>query len=129
MDLQIVLMCLKTEASAMYCKQKLQLHNFTVLNNKDVTLFVCHESNGGVTANEFTSCVVDFITSQDDKFRMVTIISDRSNYQNRNKVLASALSNLSSEKNLLIRQLFLEKGHTMMECDSVHATLEKYCVP
>ncbi|KAF2888825.1 hypothetical protein ILUMI_17348, partial [Ignelater luminosus] len=27
------------------------------------------------------------------------------------------------------RQLYLEKGHTMMECDSVHATLEKYFIP
>lgn len=131
MDLQSVLLCPKTEASAMYYKQKLQLHNFTifVLNNKDVTLYVWHESNGGVTSNEFTSCLIHFITSQAENFRMVTIISDGCNYQNRNKVLASALSSLASEKNLLIRQLILEKGHTMMECDSVHATLEKYFVP
>lgn len=130
-DLQSVLLCPKTEASAMYYKQKLQLHNFTfyVLNNKDVTLYVWHESNGGVTSNEFTSCVIDFISSQADKFSKYTIISDGYNYQNRNRVLASALSGLASEKNLLIRQLFLEKGHTMMECDSIHATLEKYFVP
>ncbi|KAF2883383.1 hypothetical protein ILUMI_22796 [Ignelater luminosus] len=27
------------------------------------------------------------------------------------------------------KQLFLEKGHTMMECDSVHAISEKYFIP
>ncbi|KAF2882615.1 hypothetical protein ILUMI_23561 [Ignelater luminosus] len=26
-------------------------------------------------------------------------------------------------------QLYLEKGHTMIECDSVHTTLEKYFIP
>ncbi|XP_050063021.1 52 kDa repressor of the inhibitor of the protein kinase-like [Aphis gossypii] len=48
MDLQSVLLCPKTDASAMYYKQKLQLHNFTIyrLNDKDVTLYVWHEGNG-----------------------------------------------------------------------------------
>ncbi|CAG9828328.1 unnamed protein product [Diabrotica balteata] len=130
-DLQSVLLCPKTEASRMFYKQKLQLHNFTifVLNNKDVSLYVWHESNGGVSSNEFTSCIVDFLSSKLDIYKKFTIISDGCNYQNRNKVLASALSDLAIQKNILIQQLFLEKGHTMMECDSVHATLEKYFVP
>lgn len=63
MDLQSVLLCPKTDASAMYYKQKLQLHNFTIyrLNDKDVTLYVWHEGNGSVSANEFTSCIIQYI--------------------------------------------------------------------
>lgn len=55
MDLQSVLLAPKLEASAIYYKQKLQIHNFTVfeLNSKTVDLYVWHECNGGVTANEF----------------------------------------------------------------------------
>lgn len=131
MDLQSVLLCPRTEASKMYYKQKLQLHNFTiyVLNNKDVTLYVWHESNGGVSMNEFTTCIVDFVSNQSNNYTKVTLISDGCNYQNRNKALASALSNLAINKSITIEQMFLEKGHTMMECDSVHATLEKLFVP
>lgn len=57
------------------------------------------------------------------------LISDGCNAQNRNKVLASALHDFSISKNIEIEQLFLQKGHTMMEADSVHATLEKYFIP
>lgn len=63
MDLQSVLLAPKTLASAMYYKQKLQVHNFTIygLNNGNVTLYVWHEGQGGVSANEFTSCIIDFL--------------------------------------------------------------------
>ncbi|CAH2004694.1 unnamed protein product [Acanthoscelides obtectus] len=131
MDLQSVLLCPKTDASRMYYKQKLQLHNFTifVLNNKEVSLYVWHESNGGVSSNEFATCVIDFLSSCEHKYQTVTLISDGCTYQNRNKVLGSALRDYAVQSGILIRQLFLEKGHTMMECDSVHASLEKYFVP
>lgn len=57
MDLQSVLTCPKLLASQSYYKLKMQLHNFTIysLNDKKVSLYAWHESNGGVTANEFTS--------------------------------------------------------------------------
>lgn len=131
MDLQSILLSPKLITSQAYYKQKLQVHNFTIYNLKDgeVTLYVWHEANGGVTANEFTSCITDFITNLPPTCTMVTLISDGCNYQNRNKVLASALSDLAKAKDITVEQLFLEKGHTMMECDSVHATLEHYFSP
>lgn len=45
MDLQSVLLAPKTLASAIYYKQKLQVHNFTIysLKDKEVTLYVWHE--------------------------------------------------------------------------------------
>ncbi|CAG9834607.1 unnamed protein product [Diabrotica balteata] len=105
---------------------KLQLHNFSIyLNNtQDVHLYVWHEANGGVTSNEFTSCIVDFLKKQ-TAYKKFILISDGCSYQTRNKVLASALANLSKTQNVEIEQIILEKGHTMMEVDSVHSTLEK----
>lgn len=128
MDLQSVLLCPKTEASAMYYKQKRQLHNFTIyrLNDKDVTLYVWHERNGGVSANKFTSCIIQYIDTLPNEVTEVVLISDGCNYQNRNKTLTSALSTLATTKSINIEQLFLTKGHTMMEADNVHSTLEHY---
>lgn len=41
------------------------------------------------------------------------------------------LASLSYKKQsqVIIRQLFLRKGHTMMEAESVHSTLEHYFCP
>lgn len=129
MDLQSVLTCPKLLASESYYKLKLQVHNFTIyaLNNKKVTLYVWHEANGGVSSNEFTSCVIDYLSEElKNNFNYFILISDGCNYQNRNKTLASALNDFSIENNVTVQQLFLEKGHTMMEADSVHSTLEHY---
>ncbi|KAJ8865647.1 hypothetical protein PR048_033167 [Dryococelus australis] len=46
-------------------------------------------------------------------------------YQNRNKVLANAILNLATEENFTIHQKYLVKGHTQMEIDSVHSTIER----
>ena len=72
MDVQSVLLAPKLQASAVYYKKKLQLHNFTIyeLNNSDVTLYVWNETDGCVTYNEFTSCIVDY--SQPAKTQKVT---------------------------------------------------------
>ena len=126
MDLQSVLLCPRLQASAVYYHMKLQLHNFSLykLNDGSVTLYVWNESSGAVTANEFTSCVTDYIINLPDEVEQVILISDGCSYQNRNRVLSSALADISKMKNITVEQLILEKGHTMMEVDSVHATLE-----
>ncbi|KAF2901005.1 hypothetical protein ILUMI_05180 [Ignelater luminosus] len=46
-----------------------------------------------------------------------------------NKVLSSASSNIAVEKFIVLNQLHLEKGRTMMEADNVHFTLEQYFKP
>lgn len=131
MDLQSVLLCPKLLVSKIYYSQKLQLHDFTIycLNNADVFLYVWHEGEGAVTSNEFVSCVSDFIKKMCDKYEEIVLISDGCNYQNRNRVLSSELLNLAVNNNIIIRQLILEKGHTMMEADSVHSTLENLFIP
>jgi hypothetical protein len=68
----------------------------------------------------------------------VVLISDGCNYQNRNKTLACTLSTFATTKNIttvilllyynsyITIEQFLTKGHTMMEADNVHSTLEHY---
>ena len=62
MDLQSVLLCPRWKASALYYKTKLCVHNFTVydLVGKHCVCYVWNECEGGLTGNEFASCVVDF---------------------------------------------------------------------
>jgi hypothetical protein len=128
MDLQSVLLSPKLLVSDQYYKQKLHVHNFTVYcsNNGKVDMYVWHEGEGGVSANEFASCIEHYILDLQENFQHVILISDGCNYQNRNKVLASVLSRIAKEKKIVIEQLFLEKGHTMMEVDSIHSSLEHF---
>nr|CAI5836599.1 unnamed protein product [Callosobruchus analis] len=84
MDLQSVLTCPRLLASKIHYKLKLQLHNFTiyVLNDKKVALYVWHEANGGVSSNEFTSCVIDYLLSklrEQNKIQSFVLISDGCN--------------------------------------------------
>jgi hypothetical protein len=127
MDVQSVLLAPKLMASAIYYKRKLQLHNMTFyrLNDGETHLYVWDESEGGVSSNEFTSCVVHYISALPENVKHVIIISDGCAYQNRNKVLSSALRDVSRSQGRVIEQLILERGHTMMEVDSVHAQLDR----
>ncbi|KAH9632624.1 hypothetical protein HF086_004742 [Spodoptera exigua] len=127
MDMQSVLLCPKLHVSEQYYKMKLGLHNYTfhVKNNKNVYLYVWHEGDGGVTANNVTSCIINFIEEYCCQYKKVILISDGCAYQNKNKILCNALSSLSTAKGIMIEQIILEKGHTMMEVYSVHSTLEK----
>lgn len=130
-DVQSVLLAPKLLAGALYYKQKLQCHNFTIYDCRsgDVTIYFWHEADGGVTSNEFTSCVIDYLKTTCRAYKHIAIISDGCNYQNRNKVLASALCNYAYFFKVEVEQIILEKGHTMMEVDSVHSTIEHYIKP
>lgn len=55
----------------------------------------------------------------------IIIFSDDSTYQNHNVTLANALLALSYQYDVKIIQKMLIEGHINMECDSVHATIEK----
>ncbi|CAG9820719.1 unnamed protein product [Phaedon cochleariae] len=128
MDLQAVKLSPMLEASALYYKMKLCVHNFTLHNiaTKDVTCYLWNESEGGLVAAVFASCVIDFLEKEVEKHRAdsVMIISDSCTYQNRNAVLGNALLKFAVDKKVIITQHYLEKGHTQMEVDSVHSTIE-----
>ena len=55
----------------------------------------------------------------------IVIYNDGCGSQNRNATLSNALSVLARTKGVPIVQKYLEKGHTKMECDSVHSVIER----
>nr|CAH7748643.1 unnamed protein product [Callosobruchus chinensis] len=128
MDMQSVLLCPKSNVSLLYYKTKLIVHNFTIFNlkTKDGYCYLWHEGHGGLTANTFASilyhCFRKHVSEGVDK---VILYSDGCTAQNRNAILSSSLSKLSQEIQITIEQKYLEKGHTQMECDSMHSTIER----
>lgn len=131
MDLQAVKTCPSLQASSLYFKTKLCCHNYTVydLKTKDVICYWFDETDTDLQASTFASLLVDFLKRKYlgniNEEKPIIIFSDGCTYQNRNATLANALLALSSQYNVTIIQKFLVKGHTNMECDSVHATIEK----
>lgn len=130
MDVQSVLLAPKLQASALYYKTKLACHNFTVydLASKEVSCYFWYEGEGDLSANSFASCITHYIEAVAAKENEIThfiLYSDGCGYQNRNAILSNAMCHLASRLNIKITQKFLEKGHTQMEVDSVHSSIER----
>lgn len=133
MDLQSVLLSPKSNVSSLYYKTKLIVHNFTIydLKRQQGECFLWNETEGRVTANEFASIIVNYLkikieaNNVNNKETDYILYSDGCAAQNRNAVLANALFNLAIEKNVIIIQKYLQKGHTQMEADSMHSTIER----
>lgn len=126
-DLQAVLLAPNLKASALYYRTKLCVHNFTIYDctTKQVRCYVWHESEGGLTSNEFATCLIDYL-EDNLSFEEFVIFSDGCSYQNRNANLSKALSYFSQTHDKTVVQKILEKGHTQMEVDSVHSTIERH---
>lgn len=128
MDAEAVKLCPDINASAIYYKQRLQVHNFTIYNigTHQCTNYWWSEINGDLTASSFISCIIHHLETHclSDSLPII-LFSDGCGYQNRNNFLSNALSNFSIENNKVIEQKYLQKGHTQMECDSAHAKIEK----
>ena len=56
------------------------------------------------------------------------IWSDGCGYQNRNVTISNAFIDLAMKHNVTIEQKYLVAGHTQMECDSMHGTIERRIV-
>lgn len=132
MDLQSVLLSPKSNVSSLYYKMKLITHNFTIfdLKTKDGYCFIWHEGEGGLGSNEFSTIIADFILNTvipklkpDEK--TIVFYSDGCTNQNRNSTLSNTFLNISMQSNITIIQKILEKGHTQMEADSMHSTIER----
>lgn len=127
-DLQAVLLSPALKASALYYKTKLKVHNYTIFDNqtKEAFCFIWHESEGGVNADEFASILHYFIKKHvSETVRHIIFWSDGCTNQNRNAILANALLMVAKQRSITITHKYLEKGHTQMECDSMHSTIER----
>lgn len=127
-DLMAVQCVPNIRASSAYYKLKLTAHNFTVCNlaTHDAMAYWFDESECSMSASVFASCLVDYLCQLlDQSMRTIIVYSDGCGYQNRNSILSNALLHLSVDKKVTIIQKYLEKGHTQMECDSAHSTIER----
>jgi hypothetical protein len=132
-DVQAVLLCPKTKASAMYYKTKLQVHNFSFFNlkTKEGYCYVWDETEGDVNSQIFSYLQYKHFADVLDahpEIKEIIIWSDGCTYQNRNTNLANSLLHLAMERGVRIVQKYLVVGHTQMEVDSMHASIEKKIV-
>lgn len=128
MDLQAVQLCPRLYASKLYFKMKLRVHNFTVYNvaTHQSTNFWWHEGEGGVTSTHFASCIIDYLyTHFQNSDKPIILYSDGCGYQNRCTVVSNALLTFAVKERKTIEQKYLCKGHTQMECDTVHSLIER----
>lgn len=128
MDTQAVKLCPVLNVSSYYYKTKLQIHNFTVYNleSHNAVNYLWNETEGDLSASVFATCIIKHLEQNCLAVKKpIILFSDGCCYQNRNNVLANALLHFSIEHGIIIEQKYLEKGHTQMECDSVHALIEK----
>lgn len=130
MDVQAVKLAPFLQASAIYFKTKLCVHNFTIFDlvTKDCHCYLWHEAEGGLEANIFSTIIFKHLENYlklHPRTKQIILYSDGCGYQNRNNCLANTLLHLATTKNIIIEQKFLEKGHTQMEVDSAHSLIER----
>lgn len=121
-------LCPSLNASALYFKTKLAIHNFSIYNlgTDEVDCYWFDETTCELKATTYASFFVDYLTKLLDKDpKDVVIWTDGCTAQNRNSVLANTLLALAKEKNVTITHKYLEKGHTQMEVDSVHSVIQR----
>lgn len=127
-DLMAVQLLPHCQASTIYYKMKLAIHNYTVYNlsTHEAVCYWFDETQCDLVASTFASCLTDAIEETLKKsLKPVIVYSDGCTAQNRNSVLSNALLHLSMKYKISIIQKYLEKGHTQMECDSVHSVIER----
>ncbi|KAE8741742.1 hypothetical protein FOCC_FOCC012737 [Frankliniella occidentalis] len=104
----------------------------------NLTVFDCFHKKGinhmwteieaGRGANEISSCITHLIAFDvPPGVKKLTLRSDTCSGQNKNSIVCAALISAVAEHPSLevIDHKFLVAGHTHMECDQVHAEIEK----
>jgi len=130
-DMQSVLQLPVSDVGTLYYKRKLVLHNFTVYDNNAPHTGHCYlwtETDGKRGANEIGSCLLRFLQSVNEPVKHVTFFSDSCSGQNRNQFVCALLLYAVAKLPIdVIDHKFLVPGHTMMECDSMHSSIEYAC--
>ena len=126
-DLQSVLQLPCSDASPMYYKRKLVVYNLSIYEYPTLNghCYVWDEINGGRGSCEIGTVLLEYLQSLPKDITDVSLTSDSCGGQNRDqhvtKVMFYAVKYLQF---ITISLNFLEKGHTQMECDSMHSAIE-----
>lgn len=129
-DLEKVLYCPQSELGDFYYKRKLSVYNFTIFDCtvKEGHLYVWDMTTGKRGSDETSSFLqhyIENVVSKNEAIDTIIIYSDSCSGQNKNQFLYTMFYSLAMRLKLTIIHRYLEKGHTQMECDSVHARVEK----
>ncbi|KAK3931243.1 LOW QUALITY PROTEIN: Leucyl/phenylalanyl-tRNA--protein transferase [Frankliniella fusca] len=127
-DLEKTLYCPKGEDAHFYYLSKLKCYNFTIFqsNVKQGHSYVWDETIAHRGADEFASCQFIFIPEKaSEGYKEFHFYSDNCSSQNKNKVLFSMYNFASHRFNVVITHRYLDVTHTQMECDSMHALIER----
>ncbi|GFO13261.1 hypothetical protein PoB_003976600 [Plakobranchus ocellatus] len=80
--------------------------------SKDVVCYLWNEVEGGLNASECPVCLVSYLEDNAEYFDTAVISSDGCTYQNRNRVLATALRYFCVKYGKTIEQKILERAHS-----------------
>lgn len=128
-DLQSVLQIPSSSESQFFFSRKLCAYNLCIyeaaLPNR-AFCFCWTEQNGQKGSNEIGTCLLKYFEGLPDHVREVSMYSDTCAGQNRNKfIVCLFLYILEVCTNIdIIQHNFFEKGHSHMEADSMHSSIE-----
>lgn len=127
MDLEKILLTPSLKVGKLYYAQKLKTFNFTVYNltTSEATNYMWHEGTGSKGSSEIATCLWNALQNLEDCVKEITFYSDTASGQNRNCINAAMFLKAVSELPIeVVNQKFMESGHSEMECDSVHSSIE-----
>lgn len=128
-DLQKVLYVPKTEVGDFFYKRKLSNYNFSIFDCtvKQALNYFWDQTTGQRGSNEISSFVYSYMENLvlNNGVKEFRFYSDSCAGQNKNQFLYSMYYFIAMKYGLKIIHRYLVKGHTQMECDSVHARIEK----
>lgn len=130
-DLQSVLQIPCSDVSPMYYSRKLCAYNLTIYEGatpNNAFCFAWTELNGARGSLEIATCLYEYLNNLPEYVKELSLFSDTCSGQNRNQNVLAMLYYFVHYKSRhieIIEQKFLESGHSMMECDSMHSAIER----
>jgi len=128
-DLQKVLCCPSGKVGTIFYKRKLATYNLTVfdMRSKKGSCFMWDETVAKRGSCEIASCLWLWLQTLPETVEKVTLYSDSCSGQNKNlNILTMMLAAVHVFKPIKQNDhKYLETGHTQMEVDSMHATIER----
>lgn len=88
--------------------------------------YIWDKTNGGPGSCEIGTFLINYLCALPRNVKEVVLYSDTCGGQNRNQFVTIGLWYAMSKNTSLVKvsQKFFEKGHSVTECDSMHAAIE-----